>query len=115
MIVVDSLHNNNDRCFDIYGLTDRILAQCVTQLIQMKQLDIQNIKYAPPKSASSSSSSSSSLNNLIVSLQDQVDYINTSATTMNDDDDKVSQNMNLIAARENTATLLSQLLETRGK
>ncbi|KAI9489125.1 hypothetical protein BDB00DRAFT_876792 [Zychaea mexicana] len=99
---------NEDRYLNIYGLTDRIVALCVTKLTHSGM--VESVKYAPPKA----SSSNSDLHNFMVSLQDELGYL-----TVMDTEDNASPHdekaRGLVAARGNTATLLSVLLETRGK
>ncbi|KAI9246213.1 hypothetical protein BDA99DRAFT_527124 [Phascolomyces articulosus] len=102
----NNMDENNNRCFNVYGLTDRIVAQHVTQLIQHTTDLIQSIKYAPPKICSSND-----LKNLIISLQDQMDYITTATMTSNDQQQQQQDYAGLVASRENTAILLTNLLE----
>ncbi|KAI8137997.1 hypothetical protein BJV82DRAFT_632871 [Fennellomyces sp. T-0311] len=87
-----------DRCLNIYGLTDRTVALCVTSLLDAGVLE--SIKYGPPAPVSA--------NDFMASLQNEVGYVAMDTNSAQETGPSV------LAARETTTALLGALLQTRG-
>ena len=84
-----------DRSLNIYGLTDRLVARCVTALADL----VDGMKYAPLKPAATAAEALSS-------LKIQLGVAQT--------DGEARKAQGVAGARESTAALLAALLQARG-